>query len=55
MVNKVVMCLGTNDVSKCKDDSDQVKVLLTQAIASVCDVCCASCLVFFLPSIISGA
>jgi hypothetical protein len=20
MVNKVVMCLGTNDVSKCKDD-----------------------------------
>ena len=31
MVNKVVMCLGTNDVSKCKDDSDQVNVLLTQA------------------------
>jgi hypothetical protein len=27
MVNKVVMCLGTNDVSKCKDDSDQVNVL----------------------------
>ena len=35
MVNKVVMCLGTNDVSKCKDDSDQVNVLLTQAIAKV--------------------
>jgi hypothetical protein len=29
------MCLGTNDVSKCKDDSDQVNVLLTQAIAKV--------------------
>jgi hypothetical protein len=35
MVNNVVMCLGTNDVSKCKDDSDQVNVLLTQAIAKV--------------------
>jgi hypothetical protein len=35
MVNKVVMCLGTNDASKCKDDSDQVNVLLTQAIAKV--------------------
>jgi hypothetical protein len=35
MVNKVVLCLGTNDVSKCKDDSDQVNVLLTQAIAKV--------------------
>ena len=32
MVNKVVMCLGTNDVSKCKDDSDQVNVLSIQAI-----------------------
>ena len=29
------MCLGTNDVSKCKDDSDQVNVLLTQVIAKV--------------------
>ena len=35
MVNKVVMCLGTNDVRKCKNDSDQVNVLLTQAIAKV--------------------
>jgi hypothetical protein len=26
MVNKVVMCLGTNEVSKCKDDSDQVTI-----------------------------
>jgi hypothetical protein len=38
MVNKVVMCLGTNDVSKCKDDSDQVNVLLTQAILSNIDL-----------------
>jgi hypothetical protein len=22
MVNTIAMCLGTNDVSKCKDDSD---------------------------------
>ena len=29
------MFLGTNDVSKCKDNSDQVNVLLTQAIARV--------------------
>jgi hypothetical protein len=29
------MCLGSNDVSKCKDDSDQVNVLLTQAISKV--------------------
>ena len=34
-VKKVVMCLGTNDVSKCKDDSDQINVLLTQAISQV--------------------
>ena len=31
-----MLCVwGTNDVSKCKDDSDQVNVLLTQAIAKV--------------------
>jgi hypothetical protein len=35
MVNNVAMWLGTNDVSKCKDDSDQVNVLLTHAIAKV--------------------
>ena len=29
------MCLGTNDVTKCNDHTDQVNVLLTQAFAKV--------------------
>ena len=34
-VNKVVLCLGTNDVTRNRDDSDQVNIRFTQAIAKV--------------------
>ncbi|CAG2189852.1 unnamed protein product [Mytilus edulis] len=34
-VDKVAICLGTNDVSKHKDDSDQINLLVTKAVAQV--------------------
>ena len=34
-VDKVAICLGTNDISKHKDDSDQINLLVTKAAAQV--------------------
>ncbi|VDI45389.1 Hypothetical predicted protein [Mytilus galloprovincialis] len=34
-VDKVSICLGTNDISKHKDDSDQINLLVTKAVAQV--------------------
>ncbi|CAG2202816.1 unnamed protein product [Mytilus edulis] len=34
-VDKVAICLGTNDISKHKDDSDQINLLVTKAVAQV--------------------
>ncbi|CAG2224990.1 CNBP [Mytilus edulis] len=34
-VDKVAVCLRTNDISKHKDDSDQINLLVTKAVAQV--------------------
>ncbi|CAC5407941.1 CNBP [Mytilus coruscus] len=34
-VDKVAICLGTNDISKHKDDCDQINSLVTKAVAQV--------------------
>ncbi|CAC5420478.1 CNBP [Mytilus coruscus] len=34
-VDKVAICLGTNDISKHKDDCDQINLLVTKAVAQV--------------------
>jgi hypothetical protein len=38
-IGKVILCLGTNDVTRNKDDSDQINITATQAISKI-----ASCL-----------
>ena len=34
-IGKVILCLGTNDVTRNKDDSDQINITATQAISKI--------------------
>jgi lysophospholipase L1-like esterase len=34
-IGKVILCLGTNDVTRNRDDSDQINITATQAISKI--------------------